>query len=94
VTDHFEAYYPRQQAKYLQSKLWILNIFGEQNPLEHLGSNLKDDQHSFISRIKHTEFWERTLDGLRKYLETVPLPRGTLVDFSPETKLQVPRIEI
>jgi len=58
------------------------------------GFNLKDNQHSFISRIKHTEFWERTLDGLRKYLETVPLPRGTLVDFSPETKLQVPRIEI
>jgi len=53
---HFEAYYPTQQAKNLQSKLWILNIFGEQNPPEHLGSNLKDDlrHNPFISRIKNT----------------------------------------
>jgi len=32
--------------------------------------------HPFISHIKHAEFWVRALDGLRKDLETVPLPRG------------------
>ena len=61
-----------------------LNIFGEQNPPEHLGSNLKDDLcHHPISRIKHAEFWVRALDSLRKDLETGPLPRGTLVGLAP-----------
>jgi len=55
----------------LQSKLWILSLFGEQHPTGHWGTNLKNDlcQQAFISRGKHPEFWERALDGSRKDLE-------------------------
>jgi len=61
------------------------NIFGEQNPPKHLGSNLKDDlcHYPFISRIKHAELWVRALDGLCKDLETDPLTRRTLVGLAP-----------
>jgi len=71
-------------------------FFGEQHPPDHLGSNLKDDlcHHPIISRIKHAEFWVKALDGLRKDLETVPLPRGALVGLAPQTKLQAPQSEI
>ena len=71
LSDNFEAYFPRQQATELQSKLWILNTFGELHPPEHLGTNLKYDlcHQAFINRIKHAEFWVRAIDGLRKDLE-------------------------
>jgi len=35
LIDNFEAYFPKQQAKELQSKLWILSLFGEQHPPGH-----------------------------------------------------------
>ena len=80
----------------MQSKLWISNIFGEQHPPEHLGTNLKNDlcHQPFINRIKHAEFWVRVVDGLRKDLETVPLPHRVLVGLAPKTKPQAPQIEI
>jgi len=37
LIDNFEAYFPSQKATELQSKLWILNVFCEQHPPEHLG---------------------------------------------------------
>jgi len=35
LIDNFEVYFPSQQDTELQSKPWILNIFGEQHPPEH-----------------------------------------------------------
>jgi len=57
--DNFEAYFPKQQATELQSKLWILSPFGEQHPPGQWGTNLKNNvrQQAFISRGKHAEFW-------------------------------------
>jgi len=71
LIDNFEAYFPCQQAIELQSKLWIFNVFCEQHPPEHLGTNLKDDlcYQAFISRMKHAEFCVRALDGLGKDLK-------------------------
>ena len=65
LIDNFEAYIPKQQATKLQSKLWILSLFGEQHLPGHWGTNLKNDlcQLAFISRRKHAEFWVRALDG-------------------------------
>jgi len=48
----------------LQSKLWILKIFCEQHPPDHLGTNLKNDlcHRAFISHIKHAEFGVKALN--------------------------------
>jgi len=88
LIDNFEAYIHRQEASYLQSKLWILNIFGRQHPPKHLGINLKNDpcHQPIISYIKHAEFCVRALDGLRKDLETVPSPRGGFGQLSPHKR--------
>jgi len=88
LINNFETYFPRQQAKDLQSKLWILNIFDKQHPPEHLGTNLKNDlcHQPFISRIKHTDVHVRALDSLRKNIETDPLPREALVGLAPKMK--------
>jgi len=50
LTDNFEAYFPSQQATVLQAKLWILNPFGEQYPL-NICAHLKNDpcQQAFIN---------------------------------------------
>ena len=95
LIDNFEAYYPRQQAKNLQSKLRILNIFGQQHPPEHLPVNLKDDlcHQLLFNRIKHVEFWVRALDGPRKDLETVPLRRGTLVSLALKRSSKPPKLK-
>jgi len=73
-----------------------LNIYSEQHPPEDLGTNLKNDlrHQPLINRIKHAELWERALDGLRKDLETVLLPRGTLVDLAPIKNPHAPQGEI
>ena len=92
LIDNLEAHYPRQQAKNLQSKLWISNIFGQQHPPEHLGSNLKDDlcHQPFIRRIKHAEFWVRPSQRPRNS----PVATGDFGGLSPETKVQDPKLEM
>ena len=58
LRDNFEAYFPSHEAAELKSKLWILNLFGEQQhpgPLEQI---LKNDfcQLAYFNRGKHAEF--------------------------------------
>jgi len=71
LIDNFETHYLKQQATELQSKLWILSLFGEQHSQGHWGTNLKNDlcQQAFISRGKHSEPWVRALNGSGKDLE-------------------------
>ena len=63
--DSFEAYFPSHQAAELKSKLWILNLFGKQQPPGPLGQILKNNfcQQAFFNRGKHAEFWVEALDG-------------------------------
>jgi len=63
LIDNFEAYFPKQQATELQTKLRILSLFGEQHSPGHWGTNLKNDlcQQASISRGKHAESWVRAL---------------------------------
>jgi len=71
LIDNFEAYFSKQQATEIHSKLWILSLFGEQHAPGHWGTNLKNDlcQQAFLSRGIHAELWVRALDGSRKDLE-------------------------
>jgi len=69
----------------LLSKLWIFNVLCEQDPLEHLGTNLEDDlcHQAFISWMKHAELCVRALDGIRKDLTIHVLE--VLVKIQPPT---------
>ena len=61
LLSNFENYFPKQQAQELESKLWILNPFGSQQPPDEIGLELKSDlvQKAFFN----PEFWIKKLDG-------------------------------
>ena len=70
LRESFEAYFPSHQAAELKSKLWILNLFGKQQPPGPLGQILKNDfcQQAFFNRRKDAGFWVEALDETNKDL--------------------------
>ena len=58
------TYFSNHQITELKSRLWILNLFQQQQPLGPLGHVLKNDfcQQAFFSRGKHAKFRMRALN--------------------------------
>jgi len=78
LIDNFEAYFPNQQAIKYIIKVVDCESIRQTSSTGALGhkSKRRPMLSTFISRIKHAEFWLTALDGLRKDLETIPLPWG------------------
>ena len=84
----FETYFPSHQATKFESKVWILNLFGELQPPGPLGHILKNDfsQQAFFSHENTLTFgWDQEL--VRDHTKTLQFKRSKFLCKIPNTYL-------